>query len=109
MKGTDISQFISAIVQEAQNSDQSLHAAIDLITRVYATVKPKDCTQSFQIVFPLLKKEFTNENAEIRKKVVMCLVEMKVVDSETADNYINTLLKSQQKLVSVYYNRRVTQ
>ena len=109
MKGTDISQFVSAIIQEAQNSEQSLSASIDLITRVYATVKPKDCIQSFQVVFPLLKKEFTNENAEIRKKVVMCLVEMKVADSETADKYINTLLKSQQKLVAVYYNRRITQ
>ena len=108
MNGTDVNEFVSVLVQLAISNSGLTYYAIEMITRVYATVKPKDAVPSFHTAFPLLQNEFSNENPEIRKCVVMCFVEMKVVDNDAAEHFISTLAKSQQKLISVYYSKRIS-
>ncbi|OHS99870.1 hypothetical protein TRFO_08167 [Tritrichomonas foetus] len=109
MKDVDVNEFLSSIVQVTTNHPIISFPAIELITRVFATVTPKELIPTFHIVFPLLQKEFSNESPEIRKSVVMCFVEMKMVDNEAAEQFINMLAKSQKKLISVFYTRRCSQ
>lgn len=107
IKDVEINIFISAIVSETKNHPEIASYAIDTITRVFATINSKDASKCFSIVLPLLQNGFLDENPELRKSVVMCFVEMKVVDCEKADELIRTLAKAQQKLIAVYYSRRI--
>jgi hypothetical protein len=57
--------------------------------------------------FPLLNQGLQSETPEVRKACVLCFVEMKVVAGTDVDLLITQLTRTHQKLVGVYYQRRV--
>jgi hypothetical protein len=82
-------------------------AAIELITRIIATVSKGEVVKLVTGVFPLLTQALQHEAPEIRKAGVLCFVEMKVVAGTEVDGLISQLTRTHQKLIGVYYQRRL--
>lgn len=57
----------------------------------------------------ILSSQMSNQNADVRKSVVFCLVEIHSVlnDQQLFEReFLTTLNQSQQKLVDIYVNRK---
>lgn len=108
LQETGIKEFVTALQSQILSADISIaQAALDLITRLIAN-GVDDVASILPSLFPVLQKVFLSEAPEVRKSVVLCFVEMKVASPEDVDPYLSQLSKSQQRLISVYYSRRVT-
>ena len=107
-KETSGKELVSSIQQLVLNPDASTSkAAIDLIRRLLSSVMQRDIVSVLPGLFPVLTRAFQSEVPEVRKAVVLCFVEMKVGAGTDVDAFISQLSKSQQRLISVYYSRRV--
>jgi CLIP-associating protein 1/2 len=54
---------------------------------------------------PVLFDAFGNQNAEVRKTVVFCLVEIYIVLGNAFVPYLGSLSSTQLRLVTIYANR----
>ncbi|EAY20260.1 hypothetical protein TVAG_192360 [Trichomonas vaginalis G3] len=101
----DLVSSLSSIVFESPNSD-SAERSISMMTRLIVS----NTLENVQIVAPTIGKTATvginSESSSVRKSSVLCFVEIKCKSQELGDNYINQLLPQQQKLVSIYYQKR---
>ena len=108
VRETGIKEFIASLQPQILSDEVAIgQAALDLITRLIAN-GIDDVLSFLPGLFPILAKAFQSEAPELRKAVVLCFVEMKVVAGTDVDQYLAQLSKSQQRLISVYYSRRVT-
>jgi hypothetical protein len=104
-----LKEFVVAVQEQiASPKLQTAQAAIELITRILRTGNKKDIATILPSLFPMLHVAFQSEAPEIRKAVVMCFVEMKIVAGTDLDQTLAQLTKPQQKLISVYYSRRTS-
>ena len=55
----------------------------------------------------VLKSLFTHTNADVRKSVVFCLVEISFLLGDDFDVFQAELAPNQQKLVAIYIQRRM--
>jgi hypothetical protein len=102
-------QVLAAIAHEIEiGRPATCQAAIELVTRIIATVDGREIVAAAGGLFrTLTDKLIQNEVPEVRKAAVLCFVEMKVVGGTEVDAIIDQLGRPQQKLIAVYYSRRV--
>jgi hypothetical protein len=104
-----LKEFVVAVQEQISSPKlQTAQAAIELITRILRTGNRQDIATILPSLFPMLNQAFQSEAAEIRKAVVMCFVEMKIVAGAELDPTLSQLTKPQQKLISVYYSRKIS-
>jgi hypothetical protein len=82
--------------------------ALEVVTRMIPAMEPEDVVALLAGIFPILRKALQNEAPEMRKAAVICLVEMKAKLLADVEPFLLKLSKAQQKLVAVYYARRVS-
>jgi predicted benzoate:H+ symporter BenE len=88
------------VISEAVVIAQS---AIELITRIIATLPREEVTALMEGLFQPLTEALQSEAPEVRKASVLCFVEMKVVAGTAVDEMIGRLGRTHQKLVAVYF------
>jgi hypothetical protein len=58
-------------------------------------------------LFPVLEAAFQSTAPEIRKAVVICFVEIRAIIGTQIDEYLGRLAKAQQRLIAIYYAKRM--
>jgi hypothetical protein len=108
LNDVDRAELLAAMSQCVLSEKVSVaQAGIELITRILATVRQEEVIGLFSGVFEPLSQAIQNDAPEVRKACVLCFVEMKVVSGTAADEFIGRLARTHQKLVAVYYQRRI--
>jgi hypothetical protein len=82
--------------------------ALEVVTRTIPAMEREDVGALLAAIFVILTKALQSEAPEMRKAVVICLVEMKAKLLADIEPFLLKLSKAQQKLVAVYYARRVS-
>ncbi|EFO61562.1 Hypothetical protein GLP15_3172 [Giardia lamblia P15] len=91
----------SSIVNTAD--DVVLHGSLRLLAKTSHFYKDNALLlEDINGVFPGLMRAFSNENPDIRKAVVYCLVDLYYLVGEDFTPYLNRLSASQLKLVTIY-------
>lgn len=91
----------SSIVNTA--TDVVLHGSLRLLAKTSHFYKDNMLLlEDIDSVFPGLMRAFSNENPDIRKAVVYCLVDLYYLVGEDFTPYLNRLSASQLKLVTIY-------
>lgn len=91
----------SSIVNTA--ADVVLHGSLRLLAKTSHFYKDNALLlEDIDSVFPGLMRAFSNENPDIRKAVVYCLVDLYYLVGEDFTPYLNRLSASQLKLVTIY-------
>jgi hypothetical protein len=100
---------LAAVEAHARSSTVGIQiAAIEVLTRMLSAIGPDKLSPLLPSLCPTLDTAFQSEAPEVRKAVVLCFVELKVLLQGELDPYLVRLKKSQQKLISVYYMRRTS-
>lgn len=91
----------SSIINTA--TDVVLHGSLRLLAKTSHFYKDNALLlEDIDGVFPGLMRAFSNENPDIRKAVVYCLVDLYYLVGEDFTPYLNRLSASQLKLVTIY-------
>jgi hypothetical protein len=102
-----LNDFILAIQAHIESpSVPTCQAAIELIARIVKKANPTNIGAILPSLFPILQAAFHREAPEVRRAVVVCFVEMKIVAPNEVDPVIAQLAKPQQKLIAFYHKRR---
>jgi hypothetical protein len=101
-------EVLGAVQQQilAQNVATGV-AALELATRMLMGIGKDDIVAVLPGLFPILETAFQSKAPEIRKAVVICFVELRAIIDTQINQYLGRLTKAQQKLIAVYYARRV--
>jgi hypothetical protein len=108
LSAVDLREMLAAIAHEIEiGPPATSQAAIELVTRIIATVNRREVVAAAGSLFRTLANALIqNEAPGIRMAAVLCFVEMKVVAGTDVDAIINQLGQPQQKLIAVYFSRR---
>jgi CLIP-associating protein 1/2 len=94
-----------------ENMDKEDHPIVETLVKYISNVFNKNSVSKTRPLLPLfidrIKSIFTHPNPEVRKAIVFCLVDLNFIFSEFSSEYLNDFNASQQKLVSIYIQRRV--
>ena len=87
--------------------DYAQTQAVKLLSCIVRRVSVREAKWLLGDVGELLRDCFGDASADLRKNVVFCIVEFYAkVDTQTAEEYLRTLTKSQEKLARIYIKRR---
>ena len=101
--------IVPVIIQSIKlNEVPAVQAFIRILTKVVTAAKPPQLAPLLRVIMNQMKESLNHSNADVRKSVVFCLVEVQgIIGSEFAA-YLDELTPSQQKLVTIYIQRRIT-
>ena len=89
----------------AKEGPPTLQLAIRLQSKLIGRFSQLQLLSILPQVLPPLFEAFKNQNADVRKAVVFCLVDMYMVLGEQLTPHLAVLSTSQLKLVTIYINR----
>ena len=109
MKSLKPVDVFEAVRVQISHVDPSISkASIDFCTRNLPKIEASEAEAICPLLIPDLSKAFESPAPEIRKSVVMCIVEMYLLfGKEAMDKKTSHLSKAQQKLIAIYYERRL--
>jgi hypothetical protein len=81
--------------------------AIELQTRIVASIDANLLGGYLRGLILPPSKALNKESVEIRKIAVECFVFVKILIGSEIDEYLSQLLDKQQKLIGLYYSRRI--
>jgi len=90
-----------------QNDVPVLQALIRQLTEVIKNSSGSVVVEFMRGIMDQMKHCFNHSNADVRKSVVFCLVEIQAVIGSDFDIFLEELSPSQQKLVTIYIQRRM--
>ena len=100
---------IQALIHQIRSHDvPALQAFIRTLTKTVTNTRPAVLAPLVRSVFSQMKDSLNHGNADVRKSVVFCLVEIQAVIQEEFVSYLEELTPSQQKLVTIYIQRRLS-
>ena len=106
LKPIDVFEAVKAQISHVDPSISK--ASIDFCTRNLPKIEASEAEAICPLLIPDLSKAFESPAPEIRKSVVMCIVEMYLLfGKESMDKKTSHLSKAQQKLIAIYYERRL--
>eukprot|EP00762_Andalucia_godoyi_P006976 ANDGO_07703.mRNA.1 CLIP-associated protein len=94
---------LSSVISSQQQA--TLQIAIKTLSKVLGRMAHDSLLPLVSLVLPGLFEAFKNPNADVRKSVVFCLVDMYMVLGDDFTPYLSELNTSQLKLVTIYINR----
>ena len=83
----------------------TLQLALRLMAKLMGHFSQSQLLSILPQLLPPLFESFKNPNADVRKAVVFCLVDMYVVLGEQLTPHLSSLTTSQLKLVTIYINK----
>jgi CLIP-associating protein 1/2 len=81
-------------------------AIIRQLTKAIKRLPAESIVGYLRMVMDKMKECFNHNNADVRKSVVFCLVEIFILLGRRFQPYLDELSPSQQKLVNIYIQRR---
>ncbi|OMJ86770.1 hypothetical protein SteCoe_11624 [Stentor coeruleus] len=107
--GLSASNIIPIIIQYVKNNDSpATQAFIRILTKIIIVTKPTGLMGLMRIIINQMKDSLNHSNADVRKSVVFCLVEIQAMMQNEFTEYLEELTPSQQKLVTIYIQRRLS-
>ena len=94
--------LVPVVLKEAP---PTLQLAIRLMSRLVGRFSQLQLLSILPQLLPPLFEAFRNPNADVRKAVVFCLVDMYLVLGEQLTPHLEELSTSQLKLVTIYINK----
>ena len=114
---------LEILIENLEREDHPvLQIMIRNITILYNEARPESVAHTLQELMSILKKVlltfkslkknniiqlFLHSNAEIRKSVVFCLVDLSFIFEEFIEKYMKEFTSSQKKLVHIYIEKRM--
>lgn len=95
-----------ALVQEEDGP--VLQACVKYLAKAATLLPPGNLRLLFASMLPGLFNAFKNANADVRKAVVFCLVDLYMIVGDELVPFLSSLTTSQRKLVTIYINRAKT-
>jgi len=93
------------------NLGKEEHPIVQILIKHISGIYNKNVTDKTEALLPSLmekfKELFSHSNPEMRKSVVFCLVDLSFIFEDFVELYLKDLAASQQKLVSIYIQRRL--
>jgi CLIP-associating protein 1/2 len=89
----------------ARGADSNLHAAVKMVSKAVLRLDHSTLLPLVHRVLPGLYSAFKHQNADVRKAVVFCLVDMYSVLGDDMTPFLSELNTSQLRLVTIYINR----
>jgi CLIP-associating protein 1/2 len=85
--------------------EKALVICISCLTKLVGRLPSEELMEKLPSFLPVLFDAFGNQNAEVRKTVVFCLVEIYIVLGKAFVPYLGSLSSTQLRLVTIYANR----
>ncbi|CAM6027395.1 unnamed protein product [Sphagnum balticum] len=85
--------------------EKALVICISCLTKLVGRLPSEELMAKLPSFLPVLFDAFGNQNAEVRKTVVFCLVEIYIVLGKAFVPYLGSLSSTQLRLVTIYANR----
>ena len=95
---------LASLVDE--NDENVSAAAIDILTRYISNAPNEEVDSVGNIIGRCVSKAIGSTHASVRKKSVLCFVELKLKNESLAESHISLLTPQQQKLIGIYYSKR---
>jgi vesicle coat complex subunit len=107
--GLSASNIIPIVIQYVKTHDSpATQAFIRILTKIIMATNPTGLMGLMRIIINQMKDSLNHSNADVRKSVVFCLVEIQVMMQVDFAEYLEELTPSQQKLVTIYIQRRLS-
>ena len=90
------------------NEAPAIQAFIRILTKVVLAANANQLLPLLRVITNQMKDSLNHSNADVRKSVVFCLVEVQGIIGNEFLGYLDELTPSQQKLVTIYIQRRMT-
>ena len=101
------SAVVPVIIQSIKlNEAPAIQAFIRILTKVVMVAKANQLLPLLRVIMNQMKDSLNHSNADVRKSVVFCLVEVQAIIGNEFLGYLDELTPSQQKLVTIYIQRR---
>ena len=101
--------IVPVLIQSIKLSEvPAVQAFIRILTKVVIVTKAAQLLPLLRTVVNQMKDSLNHSNADVRKSVVFCLVEIQGIIGNEFNPYLEELTPSQQKLVTIYIQRRLT-
>ena len=101
--------IVPVLIQSIKLSEvPAVQAFIRILTKVVIVTKAAQLLPLLRTVINQMKDSLNHSNADVRKSVVFCLVEIQGIIGNEFNLYLEELTPSQQKLVTIYIQRRLT-
>jgi CLIP-associating protein 1/2 len=97
-----LSVVVPLLVSE---NEKTLVTYISCLTKLVSRLPPEELTSKLNSFLPMLFDAFGHQDADVRKTVVFCLVEIHIVLGNSFDPYLGSLSSTQRRLVTIYSNR----
>jgi len=97
-----LSVVVPLLVSE---NEKTLVTCISCLTKLVSRLPPEELTSKLNSFLPMLFDAFGHQDADVRKTVVFCLVEIHIVLGNSFDPYLGSLSSTQRRLVTIYSNR----
>ena len=104
----EVSDTWSGLLCKYMDTEDSpaLQALIRILTRLVKRAEKPSGSALLAVVMPALAKTLNHTNPDVRKSVVFSLVELHYAFGDGFSSYLAQLSQSQQKLVTIYIQRR---
>lgn len=101
--------IVPILLQYVKTQDvPAVQAFIRILTKIIMASKPNVLIGLMRSIMSQMKDSLNHGNADVRKSVVFCLVEIQTLIQNEFAAYLEELSPSQQKLVSIYIQRRIS-
>ncbi|EFJ10591.1 hypothetical protein SELMODRAFT_127796 [Selaginella moellendorffii] len=87
------------------DDDKTLVTCISCLTKLVTRLPQEELMAQLPSFLPALFDAFGNQNADVRKTVVFCLVDIYIVLGKAFVPYLGSLSSTQLRLVTIYANR----
>lgn len=91
----------------AKEEVPAIQAFIRQLTKAIKRCPSDKLSGMMRVLTDQMKDSFNHSNADVRKSVVFCLVEIHYIVGDSFNAYLEELSPSQQKLVTIYIQRRI--
>lgn len=107
--GLPSNTVVPVLIQNIRNQDvPAIQGFIRILTKVIMSSKPSSILPLMRTIMNQMKDSLNHGNADVRKSVVFCLVEIQSLIQADFVSYLEELTPSQQKLVAIYIQRRLS-
>ncbi|XP_002985873.2 CLIP-associated protein [Selaginella moellendorffii] len=106
LKEFDAYRCLSVVVPLLVNEDvRTLITCISCLTKLVSRLPQQELMEQLPSFLPALFDAFGNQNADVRKTVVFCLVDIYIALGKAFVPYLSSLSSNQLRLVTIYANR----
>lgn len=103
------SQTIPVLLHHVKTQDvPAIQAFIRVLTKCITNSQTPNILPQINPIFNQMKESLNHGNADVRKSVVFCLVEIQSTLQSDFGQYLAELTPSQQKLVTIYIQRKLS-